>query len=94
MLGDDSGAKAVEYSLIMGLVGVMIIAGLIALGVQIGGTFFQVATIMGGAVESGSGSPGTGGTGDTSNTDNTGNTDTTDNTNSNTTTDNTNTNTN
>ena len=64
-LDDDSGATAVEYALIMGLVGVMIIAGLIALGMQIGGTFYQVAAVMGGSVEAGSGGPGTGDTGGT-----------------------------
>ena len=43
----------------------MIVAGLIALGVQIGGTFFTVAAVVGGSVESGSGGTGSGGSGDT-----------------------------
>ena len=64
-LGDDSGATAVEYSLIMGLVGVMIIAGLVALGGRVGGTFAQVATVVGDPIDAGSGGTGTSGTGGT-----------------------------
>ena len=46
---DTSGATAIEYGLIAALVGVAIIVGLNALGVQLNATFNDVATTLSGA---------------------------------------------
>ena len=48
-LKDESGATAIEYGLIAALVGVAIIVGLNALGVQLNATFNEVATELSGA---------------------------------------------
>ena len=48
-INDESGATAIEYGLIAGLVAVAIIAALTALGSSLDGLFTQVATTVSGA---------------------------------------------
>lgn len=47
--GDESGATAIEYSLIAAGVGVAIVAGTQALGTQIASTLQQVVNALSGA---------------------------------------------
>jgi pilus assembly protein Flp/PilA len=46
LVKDESGATAIEYGLIAAVLGVGIIAGARALGLQIGATFNTVTTTM------------------------------------------------
>ena len=48
-INDESGATAIEYGLIAGLVAVAIIAALTALGSSLDGLFSSVATTVSGA---------------------------------------------
>ena len=49
LIKDESGATAIEYGLIAGLVAVAIIAALTALGSSLDGLFSSVATTVSGA---------------------------------------------
>jgi pilus assembly protein Flp/PilA len=44
--GTDRGASAVEYALLVGLIAIAVIAGVIALGTNLGHTFNTVATTL------------------------------------------------
>ena len=46
LFGSDRGASAVEYALLVGLIAIAVIAGVILLGQNLGGTFNKVATTL------------------------------------------------
>ena len=58
---DEEGATAIEYALIAGLIAVVIIAALTALGGSIKGLFEFIQDKVDGAITAGGGTPPTGG---------------------------------
>ncbi len=52
LIQDESGATAIEYGLIAGLVAVAIIAALTALGTSLDGLFTEIADTVSGATGS------------------------------------------
>jgi pilus assembly protein Flp/PilA len=46
LLNGDRGASAVEYALLVGLIAIAVIAGVVLLGQNLGGTFNKVATTL------------------------------------------------
>ena len=53
-VNDESGATAIEYGLIAGLIGVVIISAVSIVGTSIQGKFTEVSTALGGSSTSGS----------------------------------------
>ena len=51
-ISDESGATAIEYGLVAGLLGVPIIAALTALGTSLGGLFTEVSGTVSAAASS------------------------------------------
>ncbi len=49
MMRDESGAAAVEYGLIVALISILIVAGAILLGTQLGALFTAIGTFFQGA---------------------------------------------
>lgn len=54
---DESGATAIEYGLIAGLIGVVIIGAVSAVGTSISGKFNEVSSSLGGAATTTTPSP-------------------------------------
>lgn len=46
LINGDRGASAVEYALLVGLIAIAVIAGVVLLGKNLGGTFDKVATTL------------------------------------------------
>lgn len=54
---DESGATAIEYGLIAGLIGVVIISAVTSVGTSIKGKFESISTTLGGSTTTTTGGP-------------------------------------